>query len=590
MARFSDEWLTELLNKNDIVDVISQYVPLKENGGRHWGLCPFHHEKTPSFSASRERQLFYCFGCKEGGNVIHFIMKSDRLSYYDAVEFLANRVNMSMPHMDDDTAYEEKKRLMEKIYAINKEAALFYHRCLFEPEGASALNYLKKRGIVLPVIKKFGLGYAPESWDMLSTHLQQKGFSVSDMKAAWLVKEKDKKTYDMFRNRVMFPIINASGKVIAFGGRVLDNSLPKYLNSSDTAVFNKRKNLYAINILKEEKQLKYVFLVEGYMDAISLYAYGVKGMLASLGTSLTPEQAQLIKRYTSNVFIAYDGDFAGKNAALKASDIFLKAGLNAKVIVFDQEMDPDDFIKKYGVKGMAEKMKNARSVVDFKLDMIKENYDTSDEDSKMQYAMEASKIIAQVESAVQRERYVARLNKETGFSVESLKAQTGESSDGNNLVQYRYNSINSAAGDNADNKTEALLLLYIMKKPYSILTVHNEVSQEDFTDDLYRKIFYLIFDQVKKGILPVYAEIVSLLTEPDEIKKTNELFQTTVEDNHLEKLLEGCINKMQVSSLERKRRNLVEMMSKAKDMDKKQMLNELSILNKNLYEKRSKPF
>lgn len=590
MARFSDEWLTELLNKNDIVDVISQYVPLKESGGRHWGLCPFHHEKTPSFSVSRDRQLFYCFGCKEGGNVIHFTMKSDRLPYYDAVELLANRVNMSMPRLDDDAAYEEKKRLMEKTYVINKETALFYHRCLFEPNGANALRYLKQRGIGLPVIKKFGLGYAPENWDMLFTHLQQKGFSVSDMKAAWLVKEKDKKTYDMFRNRVMFPIINASGKVIAFGGRVLDGSLPKYLNSSDTAVFNKRKNLYAINILKEEKQLKYVFLVEGYMDAISLYAHGIKGMVASLGTALTLEQAQLIKRYTSNVFITYDGDFAGKNAALKASDILLKAGLNAKVIVFDQEMDPDDFVKTYGSKGLTEKIKTARSVIDFKLDMVKANYDLADEDLKMQYAVEASKVIAQVESAVQRERYVARLNKETGFSVESLKAQTGEGSDKNSFVQYRHNSINSTTGEVADNKTEALLLLYIMKNPHSVLTVKNEINGEDFADDLYRKIFYLIFDQVKKGILPVYAEIVSLLTEPEEIMKTNELFQTTVDDNHLEKLLEGCINKMQITSLERKRRSLVEMISKATDMNKKQMLNELSILNKNLYEKRSKPF
>ena len=591
MARFSDEWLSELLNKNDIVDVVSQQVSLKENGGRHWGLCPFHHEKTPSFSVSRDRQLFYCFGCKEGGNVIHFIMKTDKLPYFEAVELLANRANISMPRLDDDNAYEERKRLSEKIHTINKEAAYYYHRCLVSAQGNPALDYLKKRGISLPVIKRFGLGYAPDAWDGLFKHLQEQGFSSSDMKAAWLVKEKEKRTFDMFRNRIMFPIINVFGKVIAFGGRVINHEdTPKYLNSSDTAVFNKRKNLYAINVLKEEKGLKYAVLVEGYMDAISLLAQGQKGVVASLGTSLTSEQAQLIKRYTTNVYIAYDGDFAGQTAALKAADILNYAGLNAKVIAFEDNMDPDDFIKSNGMKGLNEKMKQARSVIDFKLDILQKGFDLADEDQKVQYAQEASKLIGQVESPVQKERYIARLNKETGFSVESLKAQTGEPNKENIFVKYRYNSIKSAADEiTAENKVESLLLLYIMKNPQLVLRAEKELAEEDFTDVFNKKIFNIINNKVKKGILPVYAEILSLLTEPDDIKRANELFLNTVDDNNLEKLVDGCIRKIKIASLERKRQSIVEKIMSTKDTVKKQLLIELSMIDKDLYEKKSKP-
>ena len=589
MARLSDEWLSELLSKNDIVDVVSSYVSLKENGGRYWGLCPFHHEKTPSFSVSRDRQLFYCFGCKEGGNVIHFVMKQDKLPYFEAVEMLANRVNLSMPRLTDDTAYEERKRLSDKIYAINKEAALYYHRCLMGPEGKHALEYLKGRGVSPATIRRFGLGYATGAWDGASDYLKGKGFSVSDMKAAWLVKEKDGRTYDMFRDRVMFPIINAFGKVIAFGGRVMGEGTPKYLNSADTPVFNKRKNLYAVNVLKEEKQIKYAVLVEGYMDAISLYARGQKYVVASLGTALTAEQAQLIKRYTNNVFISYDGDFAGKTAALKASDILAKAGMNARVIVYDDNMDPDDFIRSQGMKGMAEKMKGARSVADFKLDMLRANYDLADDDARMQYAEEASKLIAQFESAVQRERCIERLNKETGFSVESLKAQTGTENSENSFVNYRYNSINSAGKDGAESKTEGLLLLYIMKNPQNIVEVQKELSPEDFSDALYGKTFYLIFHQVKKGILPAYAEIVDLLYETEERNRINELFLTAVEDKNLEKLTEGCVRMIKIAALERKRRDLTEQIITADEIEKKRLLSELSRLNKDLYEKRSRP-
>jgi DNA primase len=586
MARFSDEWISELLNKNDIVDVVAQYVSLKENGGRYWGLCPFHHEKTPSFSVSRERQLFYCFGCKEGGNVIHFVMKTDKLPYYEAVEMLANRVNMSMPSFNDDTAYEERKRLSEKIYAINREAAHYYHQCLISTEGKLALEYLKKRGVGMPVIKRFGLGYATAEWESLYRYLLDKGYSVSDMKAAWLVKEKEKRAYDMFRNRIMFPIINVFGKVIAFGGRVIDPAdTPKYMNSSDTAVFNKRKNLYAINALKEEKGLKYAVLVEGYMDAISLLAHGQKGVVASLGTSLTNEQAQLIKRYTSNVFIAYDGDFAGQNAALKASDILIKAGLNAKVIVFEQDMDPDDFIRAQGLKGMNEKMVQARSVTDFKLDILKKGYDLKDEDQRAEYAQEASKIVSQVESAVQRERYTARLNKETGFSVESLKAQAGEPDKENIPVKYRNNSIKSAGGETAESKTESLLLLYVMKNPQLALIAEKELDEEDFADPFCKKIFYMIFEKVKKGILPVYAEILSLITEPDEIKRANELFLNTVIDKNVDEMFVGCMNRVKIASLERKKQQLMVRMKNCSKEEEKQLKIEIFAIGNDIYKR-----
>ncbi len=313
------------------------------------------------------------------------------------------------------------------------------------------------------------------------------------------------------------------------------------------------------------------------MDAIALNAAGVKGAVASLGTSFTAEQAHLLKRYVKSVYIAYDGDAAGQSAAQKASGILEKAGLNAKIIVFPEGLDPDDYVKKFGIKGFGEKLKSSRTAVDFRLDMLKKEYDMSNEDSKLQYAMEASNIIKEIEGAVKKERYIKRLNAETGFSLESLKAQAGGGENGNSFVKYRYNSRNSGKSSAFESKAEQTLLLYILNKPQYIMTVEKELTEGDFTDGL-----------VKKGIMPVYAEIVSLLKEEDEIKKLSELALNEVDDKNIERLIEGCVNRIKISALERKRKVLLEEIKNSGEDLKKQLMNKLGAADKDLYEKRSR--
>ena len=340
-----EPFLDELLDRTDIVDLVSESVRLTQKGRNYWGLCPFHSEKTPSFSVSADKRIFKCFGCGKGGGAINFVMELDNLSFREAVEVLAKRVGMEVPDSGPSAGMRERR---EKLLELNKQAARTFHKWLYAPEGAEGLAYLQKRGLSRSTLTNFGLGFAPNSWDALIQALADQGYDKRDLLDAGLaVNNKDGRIYDRFRNRVMFPIIDVRGNVIGFGGRVMDDSTPKYLNSPDTPVYNKSRNVFALNIAKTSKAGR-VILTEGYMDTISLHQAGFDCAVASLGTSLTSEHAQLLARYFQEAIISYDGDGAGVAAAQRAIPLLEKAGLKVKVLRMQGAKDPDEFIKRFG--------------------------------------------------------------------------------------------------------------------------------------------------------------------------------------------------------------------------------------------------
>ena len=356
-SRFPSGWMEELRSRSDIVQIVSGYVALKKKGRNYWGLCPFHGEKTASFSVDPEQQLYYCFGCKAGGNVINFIMDMERCDFREAVEQLAERAHMTLPEMENDEDYERRRTQRARLLEANRQAARFYHETLFQSSGAASLDYLRRRGLDDRVIRTFGLGAAPEGWTTLTDTLLSRGFTLQELALAGLtvVKPADgegkQRYFDMFRNRAIFPIIDMYKNVLAFGGRTLDKQEPKYLNTSDTPVFNKRKGVYAANLLRRQRHLERVVLVEGYMDVVSLTQFGVPGVCATLGTALTNEQAQLMRRFAPMVYLGYDGDAAGQHAILRGIEIMEQEGIPVGVLDFPDKLDPDEFIRRDGAAG-----------------------------------------------------------------------------------------------------------------------------------------------------------------------------------------------------------------------------------------------
>lgn len=426
-SRFPAPWLDDLRSRSDIVQVISGYVGLKKSGRKYWGLCPFHGEKTASFSVDAEQQLFYCFGCKTGGNVITFIMEIERCSYHEAVELLADRAHIPMPEMVNDDDWERRRTRRERLLGANREAAKFYHEMLFRPEGAASLAYLRKRGLSDSVIRKFGLGAAPDQWTALTDHLISSGYTLDELSSVGLtiLKPQDEKGgkqryFDMFRNRAIFPIIDMYKNVIAFGGRSLGKELPKYMNSSDTPVFNKRKGVYAANLLRQQRHLDHVILVEGYMDVVSLTQFGVDGVCATLGTALTNEQARLLRRFAPEVYLGYDGDSAGQHAILRGLDILEAEGIPAKVLDFPDGLDPDEFIRRDGAEGFAKLP--ALPAAAYRLRRLKESFDLSQDEGKMNYVRKAAFVLAPLDP-VGQETYIKTLMLETGFPYDALRKQ-----------------------------------------------------------------------------------------------------------------------------------------------------------------------
>ena len=412
---FSESFLTELTERNDIVDVVSGYVRLgKKSGSNMFGLCPFHSEKTPSFSVSPDKQIYHCFGCGKGGGVINFIMEIENLSFPEAVEFLAKRAGMPIPEEENDRESRKRSRML----ALNRDAARFFYAQLSTPQGDAARDYMARRRIGPATAKNFGIGFAPDTWDSLEKAMREKGYTDFELFDAGLVRKGNKGGYyDTFRNRLMFPVIDVRGNVIGFSGRILGDGEPKYMNSPETLVFNKSRNLFALNLAKKSKS-GYIILSEGNIDVVSLHQAGFDSAVASLGTSLTPEQARLLSRYTNQVIIAYDNDGAGIKAAQRAIGILEKLDLKVKVLRLNGAKDPDEFIKLKGADAFRNLLENSENQIDYRLRTVTDKYDLSVDEQKVEFLKEASDLVARLPGSVERQVYAMRVASMSGVSAD----------------------------------------------------------------------------------------------------------------------------------------------------------------------------
>ncbi len=413
---FSPAFIDEVVAQNPIEDVVGQYVTLKRSGSNMFGLCPFHGEKTASFSVAPDKGIYYCFGCHKGGGVVNFMMEVEGMSYPDAVRALAKRAGIQVP---EDEQYQSRYRQQERLWALMKEAGRFFHTQLYGPAGRECLEYTQKRGLSKGIITNFGIGFAPNSWNSLVDAMRKKGYTDQELRDADLVGEKNGRIYDRFRNRLMFPIIDVRGNVIGFGGRVLDDSKPKYLNSNETLIFNKRKNLFGLNFAKKTKQ-PYMILVEGNIDVVTLHQYGFDNAVASLGTSLTEEQVTLLSRYTEQVVLTYDGDEAGQRASQRAIPMLEKAGIQVKVLQVKDAKDPDEYLHKFGPEKFRLLLEDSANRVEYQLAAIKKKYDLSDDTQRVHFIQECAGLIATLPSAVQREVYSGRVAEAGKVSADAV--------------------------------------------------------------------------------------------------------------------------------------------------------------------------
>jgi DNA primase (bacterial type) len=464
---------------------------------------------------------------------------------------------------------------------MNKLAAQYYFDTLHSPQGAEALAYLKKRGIGEPVIGRFGIGYALDSWDGVTGLLRKNGFAESLIRESGLVSVRDNRLFDTFRGRVMFPIVNVFGDVIAFGGRVLDNAEgPKYLNTRDTLLFNKRRNLYGLNLVRMLQTVKSVAVVEGYMDVVSLQAHGVKAVVASLGTALTREQAMLLKRYTSTVYIAYDGDEAGETATQKAIAVLEPEGFDLRVIRFDADTDPDDFIRKYGLQGFAKKVRAASTATGYRLDTAKKQFDLATENGREGYALAASGILKAIQSPIQRERYVSRVAAETGYSAAAILSQLKQSlaPEENIHANYRNNSTKISADEAVEEAFLACALVY----PEYFAELAEEVGKYDFTKSEHKNIFSALYDCAKRGIQPAYAELLSELESEEDASEAARLAGTNAVAQDPLGFLRDCAGHMRQHRIERQRGALRDALKSATAEERRGLLAEISRLDKEL--------
>ena len=481
-GRLSDAWLEELRSRVSLEEVVSEYVPLKQKGRRFWGCCPFHNEKTPSFSVDSEAQMYYCFGCHKGGTVINFVMDMERMEFMEAVRLLADRAHMELPERSSPPGQTTANRdERERMYEANRAAARFYHELLWTEEGASALNYLYSRGLNDSDIRRFGLGASPKGWDGLLSHLEAQGFEPALLERAGLATRRDNRCFDMFRGRVMFPIINAQGRVLGFGGRAMGDAQPKYLNTAETPIFNKRRELYGLNFAKKERSVGHLVLVEGYMDTVSLRKYGVQGVVATLGTALTEEQARLMKRYAPQVWISYDGDAAGQKAALRALDILDGQGLPTRVIDYPEGMDPDDFIKANGLGGFEALPRHDST--SYRMIRAKDGLNLAEQEGMTQYALRCCAILKQVKSPIDMENHLRRLVNETGYDREILLRQIGASPQAPSQPPVRRRTLAPKAASGVEKAEQALISMLAEG-----LIPRDLLKPVDFTDETHRAL------------------------------------------------------------------------------------------------------
>ncbi|MGE5630119.1 MAG: DNA primase [Caulobacteraceae bacterium] len=561
---FSEDKISEIIGKNDIVDVISEYMNLKRSGSNYTSLCPFHSEKTPSFSISSSKQIFHCFGCGVGGNVITFVQKIERISYVEALKMLAERAGIQLDENRDPKELE-KAKLRKSLYRLNTEAARYFYSKLVP--GSKPMEYLSRRGLSESVIKKFGLGYAPDGWHQLLDYLKNKGFSTDLIyKAGLIAKAKDgERYYDKFRNRVMFPIIDLKGNVIAFGGRVMDDSKPKYLNSPDTPVFNKGYNIYGLNLVKKVTNLENIIVVEGYMDAISLHQFGISNAVASLGTAFTENQAKLLKRFSNEIIISYDADLAGQTATMKGLSILEKEGCNVKVLSIPSGKDPDEYIRKEGEEAFRDRIKKSISLIEYKIESIKKGLDINNIQDRIKFTKGFSEILKDVESNVEVDAYINKYSKimqvnETAVYAE-LNRLRGKNKNGNN----KHNIVNGKKTEPQLKKGEIIAEIYLLniciyyfEKAKNIFEL---IEPSDFSSGLHSKLAEIIKNKANGGKPVTAGEIIGFFESDEEKTKIADIFGYQLPDMDIDRLIKSSVDKMKQSRQGRRIQDLIDKMN-----------------------------
>ena len=554
MAYYSEDLIEEVISQNDIVDVISEYVPLKKSGRNFMGLCPFHREKTPSFCVSMDKQIYKCFGCSEGGNVISFIMKLENLEFWDSVEYLAERAHIDLDRYTIKTFVNKNKEVSTKdtkatLFKINKDVGIYYYNNLIEelkhPESR-VKNYLNKRKLDLNTIKKFGIGYANGKMPLYD-HLIQLGYKEEDiLKSGIIIKNESGKKYDRFYNRLMFPIFDVRDRIIAFGGRVLDNSLPKYVNSPENEIYYKGKNLYALNYAKKEK-LDNVIIVEGYMDAIALQKSGFFNTVASLGTALTENQARLIKKYTDNVIIAYDRDGAGQEATLRGLDILVAKGLKVKVLLLDKQdvKDPDEYINKYGKERFKNCIDNSISLVEFKVAKLKKELKDNDLDSKINFLNKVAIILAKIDNTIEREIYIEKIAKDYNIGITPIinEVEKRRKNVNENQVIIDVQSIDRKMKlvTNIKKRQEQYIIALILSKDKKIQNeIFERISINDINDEKVRKIYSIILE-LNENYDINKIDILSKIKDEDLINELTEIMYIDILNADKNKLLNDVL-------------------------------------------------
>ncbi len=552
--RFSSDLLEEIRNRCDIIDIISGYVHLKPAGKGFKGLCPFHEEKTPSFMVSPEKQLFHCFGCGEGGNVFNFLMKYEKLSFFEAVKMLAQKSGVPLPVDEEKENILHKKK--ERLYKLNDLVANYYRECLFRTnQGKKIINYFKKRGINDTSVEKYKLSYAPPGWDALTNHLKKKGYSYEELIKAGLIKKSkiEGKYVDYFRDRIIFPIFNLSGRAIGFGGRVLDDSLPKYINSPETLVYNKGSNLYSLNFAKEDIRKKnYIIIVEGYTDVLITQQYGFNNIAASLGTALTTKQIDLIKRFTDTVLIAYDSDSAGNMATLRSLDLLVKAGLEVKVIALPQGYDPADFLIKKGRETFQNLIDKSLSLIDYKLKLLYSKYTIKTIEGKVKVVKEILPTLNVIGNEVELRAQTKKISEELKLSEEAILIELKRYKRGSRDSSHNFIKLNSESGN---IKAEKILIGCMLENEKIARDILTKLKAEDFSVLLHRQIITAIEKNLKDDKMVDSQKVIDYLNDDKAAKLISKiLMEETITFN--EKIISGYVDTINKFKLAQKRKNL----------------------------------
>ena len=550
MVRYDSGLIEEIKANTDIVEIISQYVSLKRKGRNYFGLCPFHNEKSPSFSVSETKQIFHCFGCGAGGDVIGFLKKIENIEFKEAVEMLAERANITLPQIETTEEEQRNLKLKERVFEINKFTAQFYHENLYKPTAKPAQEYVKKRKLDNNTLKKFQIGYSC-NFDELYKALKSQGFNDEEIFESKLVlRAKNGMPNDAFKKRLMFPIKDVKDRVIAFGGRALDDSKPKYINSPDTICYNKGRNLYALDVARKTDK-DFLIMVDGYMDAVSLRQRGVDDAVASLGTALTEKQGRLLKRYKSKIVIGYDADGAGQAATMRGLEILQGLGYDIRILQLEGAKDPDEFIIKYGSGKFNLYVQNAISLVEFKVKNLQKNLDLNQVNDKIKFLNEVSNILLKVNNDLEKEVYIDKISKQYEVSKEAIYAQLNKLTYANSMgaknlernVTVKPIELKEKSEPNdKDTLKENLIILLLINEGQTVYQkIKEKISPEDFKDERNKKIVSVLYEELEKGDI---SNVIGLFEKDEQIvSHITYILSKELDISDVDKAIDDLVNK-----------------------------------------------